>query len=202
MQEKPKARRRVLKAITTTGGITALTPLLPSKWTSPLLNWVVLPAHAQTSESVSENAEFLGIAYEFSPDSYEFLDMMFIDEVPGEAPTVRIEHQLQRPLTNTDVGFSVSFENQASSTTEGDWCASGSPAGDWLRLSSIDAGMRMEAASVVFGTISVGCELRYYLQRTLFITGSRGTVFTAVIPIEASASPVRVAALPATFVPV
>lgn len=45
-QLSSSARRRVLGA---TLAATALTPVLPSRWTKPVVDTVLLPAHAQTS---------------------------------------------------------------------------------------------------------------------------------------------------------
>jgi hypothetical protein len=46
-QQPDPGRRRVLKAITVGGVATAL--VLPSKWTKPVAQSVIVPAHAQAS---------------------------------------------------------------------------------------------------------------------------------------------------------
>lgn len=44
------SRRRLLKALATTGGAMATgSAVLPAKWVSPVVNSIMLPAHAQTS---------------------------------------------------------------------------------------------------------------------------------------------------------
>ncbi len=43
------SRRKMLKSVAVGGGAIATAHALPSKWTSPVVNMVVTPAHAQTS---------------------------------------------------------------------------------------------------------------------------------------------------------
>ncbi|MGA8260696.1 MAG: twin-arginine translocation signal domain-containing protein [Arenicellales bacterium] len=43
------SRRRLLKALTGTGGMMATGAVLPTKWVSPVVDSIMLPAHAQTS---------------------------------------------------------------------------------------------------------------------------------------------------------
>lgn len=46
-----EARRRIIKRLIAGGGITATAHLLPDKWSKPVIESVVLPAHAQSSPS-------------------------------------------------------------------------------------------------------------------------------------------------------
>ena len=48
-------RRRVFKASLATGAV-----LSSSQWSKPLINAIVLPAHAQTSNMLNPNGKFLG----------------------------------------------------------------------------------------------------------------------------------------------
>ena len=51
---KSSQRRKTLKTILLTGGATvAVTKALPHKWTKPIVDSVVLPAHAQTTTVVT-----------------------------------------------------------------------------------------------------------------------------------------------------
>lgn len=49
-QDRNPTRRRVLTIV---GGVTALTIALPSKWTKPIVESIVVPAHAQASGPTS-----------------------------------------------------------------------------------------------------------------------------------------------------
>lgn len=51
-QDKVSSRRRLLKALTGTGGVMATGAVLPKAWVSPVVNAITLPAHAQTSLTV------------------------------------------------------------------------------------------------------------------------------------------------------
>jgi len=48
-QERKISRRRLLKIVATTGGATAASTLLPTKWTKPVVEVGLLPAHAQVT---------------------------------------------------------------------------------------------------------------------------------------------------------
>lgn len=48
-QPQPLHRRKLLKIMATTTGAAGVSLLLPAKWTKPLCDVIVLPAHAQTS---------------------------------------------------------------------------------------------------------------------------------------------------------
>lgn len=55
-----RGKRRLLKALSA-GGVVATAPLLPTAWTKPVVNVVVLPAHAQMSPaSQTISATFTG----------------------------------------------------------------------------------------------------------------------------------------------
>lgn len=43
------SRRKVVQKMLITGGVIAGSAYLPSKWTKPVLDFIVVPAHAQTS---------------------------------------------------------------------------------------------------------------------------------------------------------
>ena len=49
-EDRNPTRRRVLTLV---GGATALTVLLPSKWTKPIVESIVVPAHAQATRIVT-----------------------------------------------------------------------------------------------------------------------------------------------------
>jgi len=49
---KSSARRRLLKSVVAGGGVLATGKLLPERWAEPVVQSVVLPAHAQTSPPV------------------------------------------------------------------------------------------------------------------------------------------------------
>ncbi len=49
MQETNEARRKLLKAANVAGGIIATGIALPEIWVKPVVESVLLPAHAQTS---------------------------------------------------------------------------------------------------------------------------------------------------------
>jgi hypothetical protein len=51
------SRRRLLKALVAAGGTVAASTLLPSKWTKPVVEVGVLPAHAQATPSAAPTAE-------------------------------------------------------------------------------------------------------------------------------------------------
>lgn len=46
---KQAARRTIIKRLIAGGGITATAHLLPEKWTAPVIESVILPAHAEIS---------------------------------------------------------------------------------------------------------------------------------------------------------
>jgi hypothetical protein len=54
MSENPN-RRQALKIVITIGGV-ATTVLLPSKWTRPVVQSIVVPAHAQASPARTRSA--------------------------------------------------------------------------------------------------------------------------------------------------
>ena len=49
------SRRRLLRALAVGGGATAAVTILPDDWIKPIINFIVLPAHAQTSGLPAEN---------------------------------------------------------------------------------------------------------------------------------------------------
>jgi hypothetical protein len=51
-KDQNPTRRRVLK-IAGVGGAGALTLILPSKWTKPIVESIVVPAHAAASDSTT-----------------------------------------------------------------------------------------------------------------------------------------------------
>ena len=52
MTDKNLSRRDLLKALAATGGAITATTMLPEKWTQPVVDVGVLPAHAQTSPPI------------------------------------------------------------------------------------------------------------------------------------------------------
>lgn len=75
--EKNTARRRLLKSIVAGGGVLATGKLLPENWARPVVQSVLLPAHAQTSpvsfDGFFDTGELLGDAGGSQPGS--ILDM-------------------------------------------------------------------------------------------------------------------------------
>jgi hypothetical protein len=51
-QDKNPTRRRVL-TIAGIGGASAVTVMLPAKWTRPIVESIVVPAHAQASSATT-----------------------------------------------------------------------------------------------------------------------------------------------------
>lgn len=49
-KSKETARRRVLKRLVAGGGVVATGKIMPDDWHRPVVESVILPAHAQTSE--------------------------------------------------------------------------------------------------------------------------------------------------------
>ena len=64
------SRRKVLKALTALGGAVAATNLMPGKWTSPIIDLGVLPAHAQTNSAPIELVGNLQINPTLNPRSF------------------------------------------------------------------------------------------------------------------------------------
>lgn len=62
----PAARRRLLKCLTAAGGIAVTANQLPRRWTRPVVDAVLLPAHAQTSQACGEVECDLAISMRFS----------------------------------------------------------------------------------------------------------------------------------------
>lgn len=58
-ERQNKPRRRLLAALATGGGVCMSGSLLPSRWTEPLVDAVVLPVHAQTTCSPVDDEYFL-----------------------------------------------------------------------------------------------------------------------------------------------
>jgi hypothetical protein len=54
-QDRISPRRRLLKALTGTGGIMATGVMLPKTWVSPVVDSIMLPSHAQTSGPIVGN---------------------------------------------------------------------------------------------------------------------------------------------------
>ncbi len=55
-QELLNTRRKALGKILVAGGVIAGAHLIPSKWASPVVNSIIVPAHAQTSGPVTTPA--------------------------------------------------------------------------------------------------------------------------------------------------
>ena len=51
--DQPTTRRKLLKMMATTAGAMGASFILPAKWTKPLIDMVILPAHAATSVETS-----------------------------------------------------------------------------------------------------------------------------------------------------
>ena len=49
IQDQPTGRRKTLKKLLVGGGVAAVGSTLPTKWTKPVVDSIILPAHAQTT---------------------------------------------------------------------------------------------------------------------------------------------------------
>jgi hypothetical protein len=91
-QGETLGRRELLKALAATGGAVTAATLLPGKWTKPVIQVGVLPAHAATSALLIDNLEVdfagAGGVNATAPATYEyFADFDYIDglcEVDGD----------------------------------------------------------------------------------------------------------------------
>lgn len=69
-QSSSQARRRLLKALGTGGGILAAGAAAPDKWGKPVVDAVLLPAHAVTSEQTEPSPslnDFVRCCFTYSP---------------------------------------------------------------------------------------------------------------------------------------
>ena len=51
--KKEAARRRILKKMAVGGGIVTASQVMPERWTKPVIDSVILPAHARSSENIT-----------------------------------------------------------------------------------------------------------------------------------------------------
>lgn len=61
-KESSESRRKLLKSIATSSGAVVAGKSLPESWTRPVVDSVILPAHAQTSPPVPSTGPFAGNA--------------------------------------------------------------------------------------------------------------------------------------------
>lgn len=204
MQDKPKARRRLLKAITITSSITAL-PLLPSTWTRPFLNSVALPAHAQTSDE-SRNAEFLGIEFGYTQafTNDTFFEIV-ITENQNTIPVLElVETSIDQGRETAATGFEVRISNdQLLDLTEEDVCTS--DVTTILQILAIQDGINQ--GGVTISSTNTSCFASPPATnrggQALQVTGTLGTIFSAAIEFSVSElSPISIGVLPVTFMPV
>jgi hypothetical protein len=90
------SRRKLLKSIAAGGGITVAAKSLPGKWTKPVVQSVVLPAHAATSPvsdvclirlvvnmSAEGSAEFTGFyGYSLTDEDFNSIESDLFSDVP------------------------------------------------------------------------------------------------------------------------
>ena len=57
-QLKDAGRRKLLITLAASGGAATALQSLPNKWTTPVVDSVILPAHAETSEPFTPNRSF------------------------------------------------------------------------------------------------------------------------------------------------
>ncbi len=115
------ARRRLLKSVVAGGGVLATGRLLPENWARPVVQSVMLPAHAQTSPAsfdglyVFENGS-IGDALESQPGS--ILDM-FVSPAHAGHLTCNAVSRIQINVSggNADICFTYFGDNRPGSTS-------------------------------------------------------------------------------------
>ena len=116
--KKVSSRRKMLKSVAVGGGAIATAQALPSKWTSPVVNMVMTPAHAQTSVVVAptivpgvySTASPLAIAPASSTSGPQFalLDMLIS---PANAQTVSRGHLIDDICASEDDATTPGMSN-------------------------------------------------------------------------------------------
>jgi len=90
-QAQPVHRRKLLKIMATTTGAAGLSFLLPAKWTKPLTDVIVLPAHAQTSVDdppvINNFSVYLTPAFGGMPDPANKSNARHSDTLVAPVPT-------------------------------------------------------------------------------------------------------------------
>ena len=78
-------RRKTIKAIV--GGVTAVTAfhLMPSQWSTPIIEQVFLPAHAQTSGGVTATYQYMASDTNSEEESVRVVISNFLSAVKGQA---------------------------------------------------------------------------------------------------------------------
>ncbi len=69
-QELLKTRRKALGKILVAGGVIAGAHIIPSKWAAPVVNSIIVPAHAQTSGPTTTTAPTTGSSNYYGSSDY------------------------------------------------------------------------------------------------------------------------------------
>lgn len=120
-QKKYASRRKLLKSVVAGGGVLATGKLLPESWMKPVVQAVVLPAHAQTSPGSFDglyvfDAGSTGDAMDSQPGS--ILDM-FVSPAHATHLTCNAVSQIQINVSggNADICFTYFGSNLPGSTS-------------------------------------------------------------------------------------
>ncbi|MDZ7839257.1 MAG: hypothetical protein U5R46_00320 [Gammaproteobacteria bacterium] len=115
------ARRRLLKSVVAGGGVLATGKLLPENWARPVVQSVVLPAHAQTSPGSFDGLYVfdrvsMGDALDSQPGS--ILDM-FVSPAHAAHLTCNAVSRIQIEVNgdNADICFTYFGDNRPGSTS-------------------------------------------------------------------------------------
>ncbi|MGA8260156.1 MAG: hypothetical protein WB783_08095 [Arenicellales bacterium] len=103
------SRRRLLKSLVLGGGVLTTAPSLPRNWVTPVVQAVVLPAHAQTSAINGEFAGFTDSGVAESADATPILDLLAPRAYAGnvsslESPLPICVDVVDNAVTNVVVG--------------------------------------------------------------------------------------------------
>ena len=84
--ETSPARRKLLKTLAGTGGVVAAGALLPEKWTQPVVDRILVPAHAQATGITGTYSETLGYDIPFSSGGAQIPNQSFLFALGGVTP--------------------------------------------------------------------------------------------------------------------
>jgi hypothetical protein len=109
-EQQQISRREVLKALAATSGALAAAAFLPDRWTPPVLQSGVLPAHAQTSVCATVTLVESGFCEENCPPGYVEWGLFQYD--PSNLTPSSVSIQISC-FQSTPPTVTVSFENTA-----------------------------------------------------------------------------------------